>query len=53
MKYNQPDPEKLELISTFNGKIIVAKLRKLPEKKYALSTQGFHWFHEFPYDDGK
>jgi hypothetical protein len=53
MKYSQPDPEKLELISTFNDKVIVAKLRKLPAKKYALSTQGFHWFHEFPYDDGK
>lgn len=53
MKYSQPEPEKLEVISTFNDKVIVAKLRKLPEKKYALTSQGFHWFHEFPYDDGK
>lgn len=48
--YSMPEPDKLELQGTMDGKSVVAKLKPAPAKQYELMSRGFHWIQELPYN---
>ncbi len=48
--YELPEPDKLELRGTMEGKAITATLQRTPEKQYQLMNRGFHWVQELPYN---
>jgi hypothetical protein len=48
--YDLPEPDRLELQGTMDGKAIVATLQRAPEKQYPLMNRGFHWVQELPYN---
>jgi hypothetical protein len=48
--YDLLEADKLELRGTIDGKAIVATLQRAPEKQYPLTTRGFHWVQELPYN---
>jgi hypothetical protein len=50
VEYKLPEPDKLELKGTFNGKPYSVTLKPAPEKQYELMNRGFHWVSEFPYN---
>jgi hypothetical protein len=50
LSYALPEPEKLELQGSMNGKVISATLKLAPEKRYELMDRGFHWIQEMPYN---
>jgi hypothetical protein len=49
-KYDLPEPDKLELEGSMDGKAIAATLKRAPEKQYELMNRGFHWISELPYN---
>jgi hypothetical protein len=53
LRYESPSQDLLLLKGDFEGKQLVARLKKLPEKIFKLPSQGFHWIHEMPNDEGK
>jgi hypothetical protein len=48
--YELPEPDRLELRGTMEGKAIQATLQRAPEKQYPLMARGFHWVQELPYN---
>jgi hypothetical protein len=48
--YRQPDPSTLILTGTLDGRQIEATLRKAPLPEHLLTTRGFHWINEYPYN---
>lgn len=46
--YDLPQPDKLELEGKFDGKTIKATLK--PGKEYLLTSRGFHWIQEMPFN---
>ena len=50
LDYDLPQPDTLVLSGKVEGQQIVGKFKKLPEKKYELTTRGFHWIQERPYN---
>jgi hypothetical protein len=48
--YRQPDPSTLILDGTLDGRKIEATLRKQPLPELLLTTRGFHWINEYPYN---
>jgi uncharacterized membrane protein YphA (DoxX/SURF4 family) len=48
--YELPEPDKLELRGSMDGKAISATLKHAPEKSYELLNRGFHWIQELPYN---
>ncbi len=49
-KYDLPEPEKLELEGSMDGKAITATLKRAPEKRHELMNRDFHWISELPYN---
>jgi hypothetical protein len=49
-KWTVPDPDHLVLEGTFDGAPALIRLRKADLSKYQLSTRGFHWINEFPFN---
>jgi hypothetical protein len=47
--YDLPEPDKLELQGSMDGKTLSATLKHAPEKSYELMSRGFHWIQEMPY----
>jgi hypothetical protein len=48
--YELPEPDKLELRGSLDGKTIAATLKPAPDKRYELMNRGFHWIQELPYN---
>jgi len=48
--YDNPDPRTLLLNGPFEGKNIVARLRKADARTFLLTSRGFHWVNEVPFN---
>jgi hypothetical protein len=48
--YRKTGPGLLSLEGTFGGKKIRARLRKDDPSKYVLTSRGFHWINEHPFN---
>ncbi len=48
--YDLPEPDKLELQGSMDGKAVRATLKPAPEKRYELMNRGFRWIQELPYN---
>jgi hypothetical protein len=48
--YDMPEPDKLELEGSMDGKAISATLKHAPEKRHELMNRGFNWIQELPYN---
>jgi hypothetical protein len=49
-KYTRPDPRTLIADGTMEGKRIHATMHLDAEKEFLLSSRGFHWINEYPYN---
>jgi hypothetical protein len=47
---SQPDDEHLALEGKLGDDALLVKLKKLPLPEFQLTTRGFHWIQEFPYN---
>jgi uncharacterized membrane protein YphA (DoxX/SURF4 family) len=50
LTYAEPEPGRLVLEGTFDGHKIRAKLRRVEEPRFRLTSRGFHWISEWPYN---
>jgi hypothetical protein len=50
LTYARADDTHLTFDGDFRGAKIAAKLRKLDEGSFPLSSRGFHWVNEFPFN---
>jgi hypothetical protein len=48
--YIRQDPQTVLVHGTMDGKKIELTLHKAPEPKFLLTTRGFHWITEFPFN---
>ncbi|QEH34631.1 hypothetical protein OJF2_31720 [Aquisphaera giovannonii] len=48
--YSSPEADRLELEGSMDGKAIRATLRRAAEKEHELTSRGFHWIQEMPYN---
>lgn len=48
--HSQPDAQHLILRGTLNGNPIVAAFHRLDESSLLLTTRGFHWINEDPFN---
>jgi hypothetical protein len=48
--YQQPGPGLLTVTGTMDGETIQAKLRRADEKSFLLTSRGFHWINEYPFN---
>jgi hypothetical protein len=48
--YTRPNPNTLALDGTFEGKKIIATLRKSEDREFLLSSRGFHWVNDVPFN---
>jgi len=48
--YEMPNPDSLILDGQFDGRHIHAQLRRLPEPNFMLTSRGFHWINEYPFN---
>jgi hypothetical protein len=48
--YDLPEPDKLELEGSMDGKAVSATLKRAAEKHYQLRERGFQWIQELPYN---
>ncbi len=50
LNYQRPDPNTLIVDGTFDGERIHAVTHREPENEFMLTTRGFHWINEFPFN---
>jgi hypothetical protein len=50
LSFQQPDPQHLLLAGTFDGHPIRATLHRTDPGKLLLTSRGFHWINEFPFN---
>jgi hypothetical protein len=50
LAFETPAPGKVRLKGTMDGKLIVAELSKMDEGSFNLTSRGFHWINEYPYN---
>jgi hypothetical protein len=50
LTYERPKPDVLLLSGTFEGKPVRARLRLQDESKFLLTSRGFHWINEYPFN---
>ena len=48
--YRHPAPDRLEMQGTFEGHRIVAVLRRVELTQPRLTSRGFHWINEYPFN---
>ncbi len=48
--FQEPGPGSLTLDGRLDGCRIQAKLRHLEDPKFLLTTRGFHWINEYPFN---
>jgi hypothetical protein len=46
----RPNPQTLRIHGFMDGRKIAATLHKVPEPKFLLTTRGFHWINETPFN---
>lgn len=49
-RYTRPDPGTLIVDGTMDGKKIHATMKLDAEKEFLLTTRGFHWINEYPFN---
>jgi hypothetical protein len=50
LTYDRTAPDELILDGTLEGRKIHATLHKADESRFQLTSRGFHWINEFPYN---
>ena len=50
LRYTEPEPGRLTLEGTYDGRSIDAHLRKTPLPSFVLLNRGFHWINEYHYN---
>ena len=50
LSYQQPRPEVLTLAGTIDGQKISARLRRMDDSRFQLTSRGFHWISERPFN---
>ncbi|HEY2031824.1 MAG TPA: hypothetical protein VGH20_21685 [Myxococcales bacterium] len=50
LHYEVPSPGRLSVTGSVDGKQIVAELTRLPTTAFRLTSRGFHWINETPYN---
>jgi hypothetical protein len=50
LTYQRPEPGRLLLEGTFDGKKIQAVLRRTDNPNFRLVIRGFHWINEYPFN---
>jgi hypothetical protein len=50
LRFETPAPGRLTISGSMDGKQIVAALTRLPEPAFPLTSRGFHWINEYPYN---
>jgi hypothetical protein len=48
--YAQPQSDRLTIEGTFDGKKLRAALRRVDESSFLLTSRGFHWINEYPFN---
>ncbi len=48
--YEQPPPELLTLAGDFDGRPLRARLRRADPSRFLLTSRGFHWINESPFN---
>jgi hypothetical protein len=48
--YSQPDAQRLILRGNLDGKPIVAEFHRFDASKFLLTSRGFHWINEDPFN---
>jgi hypothetical protein len=48
--YDVPEPDKLVLEGSMDGKSVRATLKRAAEKRYELTSRGFNWIQEMPFN---
>jgi hypothetical protein len=50
LAYRRPDPNSMTIDGAMDGKTYHVILYKSPEPKFRLTTRGFHWINEYPFN---
>jgi hypothetical protein len=50
LTYQEIEPDLLIVDGTFDGRSIRVKLRRLDESQFLLTSRGFHWVNEYPFN---
>lgn len=50
LDYTRPDPAQLTLEGRLGDGSIRVRLRKIDESKFLLTSRGFHWINEIPFN---
>lgn len=50
LNYDEPEPGLLTLAGDFDGRRVQAKLRRVEQPQLLLTSRGFHWINEFPFN---
>jgi hypothetical protein len=50
LTFSRPAPDQLNLDGTLNGHKIQMQLKREDETKFLLSSRGFHWVQEYPFN---
>ena len=50
LSYSEPEPGRLVLLGTVDGRRVRITLRRFDESQYLLTSRGFHWINEVPYN---
>lgn len=48
--YDQPEPGRLSMEGTLDGRKIRARLRRVDSPEFRLMNRGFHWINEYPFN---
>jgi hypothetical protein len=48
--YRKLGPESLQMHGTFDGQKIQARLKRMDESQFLLTSRGFHWINEYPFN---
>ncbi len=50
MKFERPKPDSLILRGKLAADSVIISMHRLDEKKFRLTSRGFHWVNEYPYN---
>lgn len=48
--YKKLGPDSLQMQGTLDGKKIQARLKRMDESQFLLTSRGFHWINEYPFN---
>jgi hypothetical protein len=49
VSYERPSPKLLTLRGKFDGREIRARLHRVDNPEFLLTSRGFHWINEYPF----